>query len=320
MIASTDIRHVSLTSTMAEALKEPADAGSIELYWLGQAGFLLRTAGAHVLVDPYLSDVLARKYAGRRFPHQRMMPSPLVAAALPPIDWVLCTHGHTDHMDPETLGYIAARDRDCGFVVPEAERAKALERGIPAERMWPMRGRLPDAEALANGQAEGAWERRRLLPGLAVTAIPAAHETLERDASGAHYFLGYVLEIAGIRIYHSGDCVPYAALAPALRRLAIDIALLPINGRDAYRAAHGVPGNFTMDEAVSLCAEAGIDTMVGHHFGMFAENTVSARDMSAAMARHCAAIRWLKPDVSGYWVLRAEMDVTRCRLARARCR
>ena len=45
--------------------------------WLGQAGFLLSVDSDHLLVDPYLSDSLARKYAGTVFPHIRLRPVPV---------------------------------------------------------------------------------------------------------------------------------------------------------------------------------------------------------------------------------------------------
>ena len=52
---------------------------AVGLAWLGQAGFALRHAGRRWLIDPYLSDHLARKYAGTEFPHERMPPPPLNA-------------------------------------------------------------------------------------------------------------------------------------------------------------------------------------------------------------------------------------------------
>ena len=52
---------------------------AVGLAWLGQAGFALRHAHHRLLIDPYLSDHLARKYAGTEFPHTRMMPAPLEA-------------------------------------------------------------------------------------------------------------------------------------------------------------------------------------------------------------------------------------------------
>ena len=70
------------------------------LHWLGQAGFWIDTGAHRILIDPYLSDSLARKYAGQANDHRRMMPVPVVPEALPRPDVVLVTHAHTDHMDP----------------------------------------------------------------------------------------------------------------------------------------------------------------------------------------------------------------------------
>lgn len=74
------------------------------IHWLGQAGFWIDTGAHRILIDPYLSDSLARKYAGQANDHRRMMPAPIAPEALPRPDVVLVTHAHTDHMDPETLG------------------------------------------------------------------------------------------------------------------------------------------------------------------------------------------------------------------------
>ncbi len=71
----------------ARALLEanlPADA--VGLAWLGQAGFVVRAGGQRLLIDPYLSDHLGRKYAGKEFPHIRLMPPPVDAGALRDLD------------------------------------------------------------------------------------------------------------------------------------------------------------------------------------------------------------------------------------------
>jgi L-ascorbate metabolism protein UlaG (beta-lactamase superfamily) len=60
--------------------------------------------------------------------------------------------------------------------------------------------------------------------------------------------------------------------------LDIDLALLPINGRDSARLANGVPGNFSLKEAVELCDATNIPLMLGHHFGMFAENNADLEE------------------------------------------
>lgn len=262
-------------------------AGAVALAWLGQAGFLVRTASHTLLIDPYLSDFLATKYRGREFPHERLMPAPLAVADLKQIDFVLCTHRHSDHMDPETLREIAARHPGCRFVVPAADVEHARGLGLPADRLLPIDGGEPLAPAA----------------GLTLTAVPAAHESLDRDAAGHYRFLGYAVGIAGLTLYHSGDTVVYLDLPATLGRLGVDCALLPVNGRDEFRTTRGVPGNMSAAEAIALCRTAGIPLLVPCHFGLFAFNT--ATDADLALLRECTTPRTLVPDVAHHLVLTA---------------
>ena len=220
---------------------------SVELMWLGQAGFAVRGSGSLLLIDPYLSDHLAIKYRGTDQPHDRLMPSPWRADEVRSLSAVLCTHRHGDHMDPVALPVLAKNNPQCRFIVPRAELTNA---GITATGM--------------------NAEETLTIDGIAITAIAAAHEELKMNACGEHHFLGYILQLAGKTIYHSGDCVPYAGLPERLARAKIDVALLPVNGR-----RKGVLGNFTLAEATALCRTAGIARMIPHHFGMFKFNTVA---------------------------------------------
>ncbi len=262
-------RIEAFPSTLAEDWQRADSTAAVSLWWLGQAGFLLRAASVRIAIDPYLSDSLARKYAGTRFPHQRMMPPPIASAALHDLDYVLCTHRHSDHMDPETLLAIRDVNLACRFVVPAAERQRAIELGLPAVRVIGI----------------DAGESMQLSGDVSLSAIASAHEDLSRDAAGRHHFLGYMLKIGDATLYHSGDCVPYAGLLDAVRAHSPDLALLPINGRDDARRRNGVPGNFTLAEAINLAEQAGIATVIAHHFSMFAFNTVNAEEAKAGIVR-----------------------------------
>jgi L-ascorbate metabolism protein UlaG (beta-lactamase superfamily) len=255
--------------------------------WLGQAGFLIRWRAFRLVVDPYLSDSLATKYRGARFPHTRMVPPPIAPERLVRLHTVLCTHAHSDHMDPETLPQLAAANPACRFVVPRAERATAIARGVPARRLITIR----------------AGERLQLAPDLSLRAVPAAHEELRTDAQGNHHFLGYVLYVGDAAIYHSGDCVPFAGLDEELTACGVDVALLPVNGRDPQRRAHGILGNFTFDEATALCIRCRISAMIACHFGMFDFNTVAEPWLDEQVARARTTLECLRPQLGRvYWL------------------
>lgn len=254
---------------MAEELSH-SHAAALSLYWLGQAGFLLEASGLRILIDPYLSDSLAKKYRNTETPHDRLVAAPISPQALGQVDLTLCTHHHTDHMDGETLKALAERLPGLRFVVPAAARAIALERtGVSAERLIPA----------------DAGERHDLFDGrLRVHVMRAAHETLERDDAGHHRFLGYGLEIAGHRIFHPGDTIPFAGQVDEIRAFAPDLMLLPVNGRSEALHRRGIAGNLTISEAVELTKACGAPAMVPHHFGMFAFNTADPRDIASAAA------------------------------------
>jgi len=255
----------------------PPSGRGLSLYWLGQAGFWIESRSRRVLIDPYLSDSLARKYRGKKHDHVRMATAPIGVQELPEIDYVLITHAHTDHLDPDTLAPLFARFPDIRFVVPASCEALARERIGQAANLI-----VVDAgDQLA-------------LDGLNLTVFPAAHEAEELDDKGRHKFLGYGLGIDGARIYHSGDTVPFPALDDAVAAYAPDIALLPVNGRDADRLADGIPGNLTLDEAIFLARHA--DILVPHHWGMFSFNTEDPAKIDLAASKS-SDVQIIKPQL-----------------------
>ena len=227
------------------------------------------------ILKPRCSDFLAQKYVGKKYSHTRMSPVPIQADALFDIDFILATHGHSDHLDPGALSVYARNNPSCRFIVPDACRAAALERGVPAERLV----------------AANAGDRIPLGGGAVLSAIPAAHEQLEKDAAGHYLHLGYILDFAGLVAWHSGDCCPYPGLEESLAEQLIDVAFLPVNGRDAERTSNGIIGNFTLAEAVDLVLAVPIALGLGHHFGLFDFNTIAPEEAERYLASRPEAKR-----------------------------
>jgi len=111
----------------------------LHLWWLGQSGFLVQWHGRHLLLDPYLSDSLTRKYAATDKPHVRMTERAIDPEQLDFIDVVTSSHNHTDHLDAETLGPLLRVNPTIRMVAPEANRKFIADRlGIEAAnpRSW----------------------------------------------------------------------------------------------------------------------------------------------------------------------------------------
>jgi len=235
----------------------------VALWWLGQSGFAIKFGRYTILIDVYLSDYLSRKYRGTETPHERLMPPPVEVGELRSVDLILCSHGHSDHMDPESCPILMANNPEARLVYPAAERDRLMELELPRERCLGV----------------DAGDVLCPAPGVRIDIIPSAHEVLKTNERAQHYFLGFIMTLGDCTIYHSGDCVLYDGLAEKLAAHRVEIALLPINGR-----GKGVPGNMDARESVSLCEAANIKTLIPHHYGMFAFNTAEPEELNGIVA------------------------------------
>jgi len=146
-----DIQKKSFSASLKESITESMGKLPVEgniqrkvifLWWLGQAGFAFQYSSILFLIDPYLSDSLAKKYKNKELPHRRMMAAPILPDEVSNLDFVLCSHKHSDHMDPETLPVLAENNKNCRFILPEAHRKYALTLGLPEDRIIGMNAKI----------------------------------------------------------------------------------------------------------------------------------------------------------------------------------
>jgi L-ascorbate metabolism protein UlaG (beta-lactamase superfamily) len=236
----------------------------MHLWWLGQSGFLVQWQGQHLLLDPYLSDSLTLKYAGTDKPHVRMTERAISPEQLDFIDVVSSSHNHTDHLDGETIIPLLSVNPDLAILVSEPNREFVAQRlKVSHERLTGIHTVTSAATTAGAPVQVGAF---------AFNAIPSAHEAVELDSNGDSRYIGLVVRAGPWTFYHSGDTVRYPEMAELLRRWRIDLALLPINGRDPQR---GVAGNLSGREAAQLACDIGAGLAVPCHYEMFEFNSAT---------------------------------------------
>ncbi|TBL73944.1 MBL fold metallo-hydrolase [Paenibacillus thalictri] len=220
--------------------------GMLALWFIGQEGVVVKGGSTIIYIDPFVSSEAASR---------RAYPPPLAPEHITNADFYLITHEHLDHLDPGTVPVVARQSPHTEFVAPACCRSQLVQLGVPEQRIL-------DA-ITAERRSFGDWD---LLP------IPAAHETLERDEEGNDRFVGYVIRLNGVTLYHAGDTVIYPGLLEKLQAEEIDIGMLPINGGDFFRRSRGIVGNMSYIEAAKLADAAGFDLTIPLHYDVFASN------------------------------------------------
>ncbi len=222
------------------------EAGTAALSFIGHASFLLRLPGLVILTDPVFSERCSPvSWAGPR----RARPPGLALDALPPIDLVLVSHNHYDHMDLPSLRRLAARGTARAITTPgNAGRLRAAGFAQVDELDW--------------------WDSTDAGP-FQVTATPARHFS-RRGFSDANRSLwaGFALRSADGHVLFAGDSGAGSHWTAIRERLGPpDLALLPIG---AYEP-RWMMGPVHMDpvEAVQAHRNLGARQSVGMHFGTF---------------------------------------------------
>ncbi|HEX3719426.1 MAG TPA: MBL fold metallo-hydrolase [Verrucomicrobiae bacterium] len=249
--------------------------GRARLWWLGQSGFLLYTRNGTILLDPYLSDALTKKYANTDKPHVRITERVIAPERLTGIHVITSSHNHTDHLDSETLLPVLSANPQAKLLIPKANRAFVLERLGGVEQT------LVEIDA----------GERVTVAGIEFHGIPSAHKTVERDERGRCRFLGYVAHVDGRTVYHSGDTMLHNDLASLLAPFMPDLALVPINGDNPERR---VAGNLNGREAAKLAYDIRAVVAVPHHFDMFEFNTALPDEFAAECRQRGQRYRTLR--------------------------
>ncbi|MDX1642938.1 MAG: MBL fold metallo-hydrolase [Thermoanaerobaculia bacterium] len=217
------------------------------LTWVGHATFLLDLGDATLLTDPHFSQRASPLGA---FGPRRLVPPALALDDLPPLDLVLVSHNHYDHLDRPTMRRLAELGPPRRVVAPPGLGRKLQRWGLGAT-------------------VELAWWEAHDVGDLRVHAVPVKHSSCrwgpDRDHTGWN---GYVVEAGGRRFFFAGDTAYSDDFTTLRRRLGpVDLAALPIGAYEPrwfMRHVHASP-----EEAVQIHLDLGACRSVAMHWGTF---------------------------------------------------
>lgn len=239
-----------------EIIDTVVEHGSLSIWWLGQEGYVIKSHDLTIYIDPYLSTYAERITLGKPNEHVRMMQSPIRPEEVTNADLIICTHDHADHIDPDGIPIISRASEQTKFIVPECTRQTLLDFDISEERIYTLKGN----DALT-------------ISGITIFAVPAKHERFDKDEIKGYPYLSYVIKIEGMNLLHAGDTIPYKGQIEKFQSHEIDLAFVPINGRDKFRHDLEFEGNFDCTEAVDFARGVAAGLTVPMHYNMFSINT-----------------------------------------------
>jgi len=199
----------------------------MKIRWIGQNGYILEDEKTQIIIDPYLSDAVNGSGDYPRMVEAPIRPEDVVA------DYVICTHDHADHIDPDAI--VRMNLNEMHFIAPSwcEERLK----GLGCKKIIP----LDIGESVSVGNFK-------------ITAVFANHTI---DA------IGIVVEYNSLKLYFTGDTLYHTKLE-AMKDWGIAAMFICINGK---------LGNMNVDEAVKLTKIIKPKVGIPTHYGMFAKNT-----------------------------------------------
>ncbi len=252
---------------------ERVEGAGIRISFVGHASLLVQAGGLNVLIDP----VWAERASPFRFAGPKRVNDPGIPfTALPPIDTVLVSHAHYDHLDVETVSRLASIHRP--RIITTLGNDAIMHEHDPAIAAEPF-----------------DWHDRVVLgPNFAVTLLPLRHWSargmFDRNKS---LWAGFVLDTPGGRIYHvtdSGYGDGHRFREARQRYGPFRLAILPIGAYEPrwfMRDQHMTP-----QEAVRAFGDCGAELALAHHHGTFklTEEAIDAPVRALATALDAAGI------------------------------
>lgn len=239
-------------------LDPDADSHDLAAVWLGHATVLIRLGGRWILTDPVLGERIGIRVGGRVLGLGRLTKPPLVVDHLPPIDLILISHAHFDHLDRSTLMRLAQPDTT---VITPPRTRRLIPRGF---------GHV----------IELPWNRSLRARGVSIEAIRPAHWGARRGVDRKKGFNSYVIHGGERSVLFVGDTAATAAFDDLTD---IDLAIFGIGAYDPWIHQHATP-----EQVWAMHCKLGAQRLMPVHHSTF---PMSDEHPDEPLARLLAAAR-----------------------------
>ncbi|WP_330183531.1 MBL fold metallo-hydrolase [Nocardia sp. NBC_01503] len=238
----------------------PEQAADLAVTWYGHASCLVEVDGYRVLTDPVWSE---RVSPSPLVGPARLHPVPTPLEALPPVDAVLISHDHYDHLDRETVDALV-KTQDAVFIVPIGIGAHLRHWEVPTARIveldW---GSSVSLSELERAHADGT--------DLVITCSEARHFSGRGLVRNTTLWASWSIAGPTRRVYFGGDTGYTKAFAEAGARLGpFDLTLLPIGAYDRHWPdVHMNPEEAVRAHADLCVGDPGYGVLVPIHWATF---------------------------------------------------
>lgn len=235
---------IPLSNRNARDYRTPPPSG-LRVTWIGWSSVLIEIDGRRVLTDPVWSE---RCSPSTLVGPKRFHPPPIALAELPPIDAVIISHDHYDHLDMPTVRELAARGTH--FAVP-------LGIGAHLERWRVPQSQIHDVD----------WNETVYLNGLSLTSTRARHYSGRNPLHGNEtLWTSWVVKGPHHRFFFSGDTGYSKAFAAIGEQHGpFDLTLIKIGASDeSWKEIHMTP-----EEAIATHHDVRGSVMIPVHWGTF---------------------------------------------------
>ncbi len=240
-------RHVGLPGgpiPLARA-EWPAEPGDLAVTWFGHASALLEVDGVRLLVDPVWGR---RASPSPIIGPTRLHEPPTPLSELPPVDAVLISHDHYDHLDLPTVR-VLLEEQSAPFVVPLGIGEHLRKWGVPGERI-----------------VELDWDGATTVGGVTLTCTEARHFSGRYFHRDTTLWASWAIAGPRHRVFFGGDTGYHPAFARIGARFGpFDLTLLPVGAyNDAWHFIHMDP-----EEAVRAHGDLGGEVFLPIHWATF---------------------------------------------------